>query len=203
MRTRTVTSPSLPWFTTVLVVLGLLTGCGRPAPEGEAAVESAPDPAAENLAEPSSDADDPSLQSQPANSDQMAGDSDQMADGDQMAAGDQMGEQAANEPAEQQAAVPAPVIITVDNLSGLVDESPNRAGVRVTSSNPVVAVAPPVESTTSTVVTESRVHVVQPGDTLSVIAEMYGVGVTAVADANGLENVDAIKPGQELVIPAG
>lgn len=46
-------------------------------------------------------------------------------------------------------------------------------------------------------------HVVQPGETLSKIAATYRVSVTALAEANGLKNPDALRPGQKLVIPAG
>jgi LysM repeat protein len=46
-----------------------------------------------------------------------------------------------------------------------------------------------------------RVHVVQEGETLSEIARMYGVTTDALAQANGLDNPNAIRVGQALVIP--
>jgi LysM repeat protein len=46
-----------------------------------------------------------------------------------------------------------------------------------------------------------RVHVVQENETLSEIARMYGVTTEALAQANGLDNPDAISVGQALVIP--
>jgi LysM repeat protein len=45
-------------------------------------------------------------------------------------------------------------------------------------------------------------YTVQEGDTLSGIAEMYGVSWDAIIQANGLQSQDAIYVGQELVIPA-
>jgi len=45
------------------------------------------------------------------------------------------------------------------------------------------------------------VHVVQPGDTLYSIALRYGVGATAIAQANGLVNPNYIYVGQSLRIP--
>jgi LysM repeat protein len=68
------------------------------------------------------------------------------------------------------------------------------------------APAPEGEATEVTVSTPSstvgqRVHVVQEGETLSEIARMYGVTAEALAQANGLDNPNAIRVGQALVIP--
>jgi LysM repeat protein len=66
--------------------------------------------------------------------------------------------------------------------------------------------APPAESTAEPVPTPSssvgqRIHVVQPGETLSEIARTYGVAVDEIVQANGLDNPNAISVGQALVIP--
>ncbi len=47
-----------------------------------------------------------------------------------------------------------------------------------------------------------RVYVVQPGDTLYRIAEYFDTTVSAIVDANGLEDPRLIAPGQRLIIPA-
>ena len=44
-------------------------------------------------------------------------------------------------------------------------------------------------------------HVVQKGETLSLIAKRYGVTVNAIMAANGLANANIIRVGQALVIP--
>jgi murein DD-endopeptidase MepM/ murein hydrolase activator NlpD len=44
---------------------------------------------------------------------------------------------------------------------------------------------------------------VQQGDTLYGIARRYGVSVSALIDVNGLAHGSTIKPGQQLVLPAG
>ncbi len=44
-------------------------------------------------------------------------------------------------------------------------------------------------------------HVVQPGETLSQIAQRYGVAMSEIMAANNITNPNLIKPGQELVIP--
>jgi LysM repeat protein len=45
------------------------------------------------------------------------------------------------------------------------------------------------------------VHIVQPGETLTQIALRYGVSVWALADANGITNINYIYVGQRLFIP--
>jgi len=83
------------------------------------------------------------------------------------------------------------------------DTGPSIAGVRVTSDSPVVIAGPTsIPPSTSTTLTASgSTYVVKPGDTLSVIAEQFEVGVDAISQANGITDVHSIKPGQELVIP--
>lgn len=44
-------------------------------------------------------------------------------------------------------------------------------------------------------------HVVEPGDSLSEIAEAHGLTTRALADANGIGNANQIRIGQELSIP--
>ncbi len=85
------------------------------------------------------------------------------------------------------------------------DTEPVMAGIEVVSEEPVIV--PP--STTATVETTptttppaaARSYVVEPGDTLSVIARQFNVSVDALSQANGITDVNAIKPGQELIIP--
>ena len=47
------------------------------------------------------------------------------------------------------------------------------------------------------------VHVVAPGETLFRIAQRYGVSMTAIAQANGISNLNLIYSGQRLTIPTG
>ena len=92
----------------------------------------------------------------------------------------------------------------IDALSD-VGADPDIAGVSVTSPDAVVTtLVAPVEdpaSSTTAVTVEQVLHLVQPGDTMSGIASAYGVGVTELADYNGISNVDTLRPGQELAIP--
>lgn len=55
--------------------------------------------------------------------------------------------------------------------------------------------------TTATVLADQGTYIVQPGDTLSSIAQQYGVTVQAIVAANNLANPNFITVGQELIIP--
>lgn len=48
---------------------------------------------------------------------------------------------------------------------------------------------------------KGREHVVLQGETLSAIAAAYGVKVSAIVEANNLENADSVRSGQKLFIP--
>jgi LysM repeat protein len=91
----------------------------------------------------------------------------------------------------------------IDALSDLSGD-PDVAGVSITSPDTVVETVPSAigETTTTTFVPPPQVfYTIQPGDTLSVIASRYEVTIEALAQANGITDVNTIRPGQELVIP--
>jgi LysM repeat protein len=50
---------------------------------------------------------------------------------------------------------------------------------------------------------QSVVYTVEPGDTLSLIADKFAVSLSDLMIANGLTNQDFIQAGQELIIPVG
>lgn len=84
---------------------------------------------------------------------------------------------------------------------------PVVAGVQIVSETPVVAPGTTLQTVPTTAATTppaaAGAYVVESGDTLSVIAEQFGVSVAALSQANGITDVDTIRPGQELIIPAG
>ncbi len=45
------------------------------------------------------------------------------------------------------------------------------------------------------------VHIVRCGETLSGIAFRYGVNMWAIANANGIHNINRIFAGQRLIVP--
>jgi LysM repeat protein len=66
---------------------------------------------------------------------------------------------------------------------------------------PSPTVSPPVAAPTSTVDAAPVEDIVLPGDTLSEIAQRFGVTVEQIATANGIDNPDLIGVGQRLTIP--
>ena len=67
------------------------------------------------------------------------------------------------------------------------------AGAVITAMTLVVGLAAPASAEVT--------HIVEPGDTLSVIARDYGVATSDLAAANGITNVHLIRVGQTLVVP--
>lgn len=50
-------------------------------------------------------------------------------------------------------------------------------------------------------VSSRATHIVQPGETLGIIANMYGITVEALARANRIYNYDLIEAGETLFVP--
>lgn len=86
---------------------------------------------------------------------------------------------------------------------------PDIAGVVVTSPDAVVTPAPgeqaepaaTTSSSTASTLPQQILYTVEPGDTLSVIAAEFGVPTDELAAYNGITDVNAIKPGDQLAIP--
>ena len=73
---------------------------------------------------------------------------------------------------------------TVSTLAPVATPAPTVLAETVTS-------APPAEIT----------YVIQPGDSLSVVAQRFGVSLQELADFNAISDPNSIKEGQELAIP--
>src|SRR5690606_16806637 len=63
---------------------------------------------------------------------------------------------------------------------------------------PVIVPSAPPEDVVDEQPREGHAYVVRPGDTLGVIAQRAGTTVAALAEANGIENVNLIFPGQVI-----
>lgn len=74
----------------------------------------------------------------------------------------------------------------------------NFVGVNCVSSKPTT---PPPPSPPPAKPARQCVHVVRSSETLYSIARRYGTTVSAIAAANGIYNVNYIRPGMKLVIP--
>lgn len=75
-------------------------------------------------------------------------------------------------------------------------EAPDEILTALRDAQPVLPPPPPPAA-----VAPTRSHVVEPGDTLSVLAETYEVSVDALVNANALEDADSIFAGQTLKVP--
>ncbi len=86
----------------------------------------------------------------------------------------------------------------------------SSAEVPITAVDPgVVELAPTLPPTetplpaTATPTPAPTFHTVQAGESLSAIADQYGVSMQEIMDANGLLNENFIQAGQDLLIPIG
>lgn len=97
-----------------------------------------------------------------------------------------------------------------------VTPSPTRPAVPTPTPTPSETPAPPTTTPTPTAAPPTAspvpspkptprptplIHIVERGDTLSGIAQLYGVTVKAIVAANDLESADFIYNGQRLIIP--
>jgi LysM repeat protein len=86
--------------------------------------------------------------------------------------------------------------------------TPGPALAQVTAPPPTPTASEPTPTNTlvipptSTPRTGRAVHLVQPGETLAGIADMYGSPLEDIMNLNGLTDPNNIKAGQELTIPA-
>jgi LysM repeat protein len=58
-------------------------------------------------------------------------------------------------------------------------------------------------TTTTTLSVDPQFYVIQPGETLQIIAERFGVTIDQIVQLNGIENPEYIQAGQQIEIPAG
>lgn len=96
------------------------------------------------------------------------------------------------------------------DLVPAIDESP-RTGIAVelpptwTPGAPESEPASPSQAATSTVkpdADDTKIYVVQPGDTLAEIAKLLSVTLEQLASANDIVDLDHIETGQELIVPS-
>ncbi len=85
--------------------------------------------------------------------------------------------------------VEAAAIISANNIA---NSNQLRAGQRLTI---------PGISELDAAKARGRVHIIQSGESLTVIAVLYGVTAQEIIEFNGISNPDAIYVGQQLIIP--
>lgn len=106
------------------------------------------------------------------------------------------------EPGDTLSYIAAKYEVSVDSLisaNGITDPNLIYVGQRLTIPEASSSSQPP-PSTPSPAPSGDGVYIVQPGDTLSVIAARYGVTVTSLVSANGIADPSLIYVGQRLAI---
>jgi LysM repeat protein len=100
-------------------------------------------------------------------------------------------------------------------FSSVPEERPRAAPTRPTAQagrtrtvdeaplSPLPSFSPAPSSTAPREQASSGVYTVQRGDTLSAIAQRHNVSLSALMSINGLNQNSVIRPGQELLVPAG
>ena len=73
-----------------------------------------------------------------------------------------------------------------------------EASISPSSTVAVITTLPP---TTAPPPTTTPEYIIQQGDSLSIIAQRFGVTTEELANFNGIEDADSIKIGQKLTIP--
>lgn len=94
----------------------------------------------------------------------------------------------------------------VAELNGILDPNRIDPGTELlipqpTESTPDVAAESPEVTSSQPTYDVSTTHVVQRGEHLSQIAQMYGVQWTSIAEANGIVDANTVYAGMELIIP--
>ncbi len=99
---------------------------------------------------------------------------------------------------------PTPTATLVLGPTSTPIEVPSQPSAEASAEEPPqpTAQAPGGESPTATPRTERTIHVVQAGESLSIIAELYGVTYQSIQWLNDITNPSLIHSGQELLIPA-
>jgi LysM repeat protein len=91
--------------------------------------------------------------------------------------------------------------------SGLTNANLIYVGQRLTipgtTNPPPAATSVPPAATQPPPATGTQTYIVQPGDTLSRIAQRFGVAMASIMSANGIVNPNVIYVGQRLTIPGG
>ena len=87
------------------------------------------------------------------------------------------------------------------NANGLADPNRILAGSMLSIPSQAAPALTPAATTAKKPAGSS--HTIQLGETLGQVARRYGVSTTALADANGIANVDFVRSGTVLRIPSG
>jgi LysM repeat protein len=86
-------------------------------------------------------------------------------------------------------------------FAGMGLSSCGREDGALTTLPPIRTTTTTSSTTTTTAAAQPRYYVIQRGETLSIIAERFGVTVAAIVDLNKITNPDRIEAGVTIEIP--
>lgn len=96
-------------------------------------------------------------------------------------------------------------ILTVNGLANprllSVGQELTIPGCGIVEARPTAVPLPTVASGETAVQPSGQTHAIQPGENLYRIALRYGVTMSALANANGIANINIIRAGDTLIIP--
>lgn len=84
----------------------------------------------------------------------------------------------------------------------LAPAAPLPTAAATSSPQPSATASPSATLAAASSSPSPRIHVVQPGEYVTLIAQRYGVTPEAILRANDIANPNYIEVGQELIIPA-
>lgn len=87
-------------------------------------------------------------------------------------------------------------------LSACGDDDDDGGSSRQDTLPPIVTLPTTVPTTAGPSTTAPQFYEVQRGDTLTVIADSFGLPIVAIMELNGIENQDDIEAGQILQLPS-
>jgi LysM repeat protein len=94
------------------------------------------------------------------------------------------------------------VMILALLFAGMGLSACGREDGALTTLPPIRTTTTTSSTTTTTAPAQPRYYVIQRGETLSIIAERFGVTVAAIVDLNKITNPDRIEAGVTIEIPA-
>ncbi|NPV07436.1 MAG: LysM peptidoglycan-binding domain-containing protein [Anaerolineae bacterium] len=99
----------------------------------------------------------------------------------------------------QEARTPTPTMTPRPTFTS----TPRATATPVATATPMATPTPVATDTPEPEPTPTpQIHVVRAGETLSGIAEAYGVSLSALIEANDITNPSLVLVGQELIIPS-
>lgn len=90
-----------------------------------------------------------------------------------------------------------------EQLAELENQTKSIREIDLTTTGSIKKTPAPISKPTPIkpqITTDAKIHVVQPGDTLSAIGRKFKIKTAEIMELNAIENVRLIKPGMKLIV---